>query len=129
MTIEGFLLIPHELLHIAACRLLGKEYTYRLGDTTVRLGGSYAGAERIFVLLFPLAIHLFLTALLVVVWFSSYVAARYPVQPHLYLQSAPWWHSALLVAWTAMMTYTGVCVGDLRSAWRLVKNTRQQQPQ
>lgn len=39
------------------------------------------------------------TVALVVTWFISYLAAGYPIQPHLYVQVAPWWHIALQIGW------------------------------
>jgi hypothetical protein len=39
------------------------------------------------------------TVILVGVWFVSYLVAGYPVQPHLYIQVAPWWHITLQIAW------------------------------
>ena len=34
--VEGYLLIPHELLHVAAYRLIGRRCSYRLGDSYVK---------------------------------------------------------------------------------------------
>lgn len=54
--IEGILLIPHELLHIVAHRLIGKDASYRLGDPFVIAREPLSRGERMFVLLTPLVV-------------------------------------------------------------------------
>ena len=48
--------------------------------------------------------------LIVTVWALSFIYARYPVKPHLYVLSAPIWHVGLLVFWFCFQVYAGVCV-------------------
>ncbi|HEX9922988.1 MAG TPA: hypothetical protein VGD99_10020 [Anaerolineae bacterium] len=51
--IEGYLLIPHELLHVIGYRLVGQRCTYRWGDHQVRPAGPMLRRERLVGLLFP----------------------------------------------------------------------------
>ena len=52
-----------------------------------------------------ITVLLILSITLVATWFSSYVAARYPAPPNLYVQVAPWWHIGLFVAWAVVQLW------------------------
>ncbi len=52
--IEGWLLVPHELGHVVAHRLLGIGYTYRLGQHSVKSSKPLGKRARLLILLFPL---------------------------------------------------------------------------
>lgn len=54
-------------------------------------------------------ISLTATLLLLIVWFTTYLTAAYPAQPHLYIQVAPWWHIMLHIAWLGSLWVTAVC--------------------
>jgi hypothetical protein len=52
--IGGYYLIPHELLHVLAYRLIGKPYDYQWGNYQVSSPAKMTRGERLFVLLLPL---------------------------------------------------------------------------
>ena len=54
--LEGLVLIPHELLHLLAHCLIGKPATYQFGQPFVEARAPLSRIERMFVLLFPLAV-------------------------------------------------------------------------
>jgi hypothetical protein len=54
-------------------------------------------------------VSLAISILLLAGWFLTYLVAQYPVQPHLYMQVAPFWHIGLFVIWFSVQVYTGIC--------------------
>ena len=62
--LEGYLLVPHELLHVLGYRLVGKRCHYRWGDRYVVAPGPMARRERLVGLLFPFAVCIMLWLLL-----------------------------------------------------------------
>jgi len=52
----GYYLIPHELLHVLAYRLIDKPCQYRWGDHQVVSSAPKTRSERLFVLLLPITI-------------------------------------------------------------------------
>jgi hypothetical protein len=67
--LTGIYLIPHELLHVLAHRLIGSRCEYRLGDPYVRDLSPLSRPAKLFVLLFPLAITWSLAAVLLTAMF------------------------------------------------------------
>lgn len=110
--IEGYLLIPHELLHVLGYRLVGKRCIYRWGDHRVRPVGPMSRNERLVGLLFP---------------FAACVAAWLILLP---LPLVAFFYGSL--SWTAIFTvlsgiifiYAFAAIGDLRQAYLLFYNKK-----
>ncbi len=117
--IDGYLAIPHELLHVFAYRLIGKKCHYRLGDHFVHPLEPRSLKERLFVLLFPLFVIAGTGLSLMVLWALTYVVNRYPPHPLAYFLSAPAWHKSLWGIWVILILYAGSCVGDVQMAFKL----------
>jgi hypothetical protein len=126
--LDGYLVIPHELMHVVAYRLIGKRYAYRLGDHAVIALEDRTLNQRLFCLLFPLLVNGLAVFSLLSVWFITYLAARYPINPREYFQTAPVWHQLLLLGWTGAMIYAGTCLWDVIFAGRLLMEKLSQQP-
>lgn len=126
--LDGYLVIPHELLHVLAYRLIGKRCAYRLGDHVVNSLEERTFTQRLFCLLFPLLINGLAVVLLLGAWFVTYVTARYPLNPLEYFQAAPAWHRALFFGWTFLLTYAITCLWDVMIAIRLIAEKLRQKP-
>jgi hypothetical protein len=126
--LDGCLVIPHELLHVAAYRLIGKRCSYQLGDHGVNSLEERTLRERLFCLLFPFLVNSLVVFLLVSVWFVTYIMARYPLNPLEYFQAAPLWHRLLFLGWFGAMNYAGTCLWDVIFAGRLLMEKLSQQP-
>jgi hypothetical protein len=127
-TIEGYLLIPHELLHVAAYRLIGKPCRYVWGRTWVRGLVPLSRRERLFVLLFPLVATLATSLGLYAV---SFAALLYVIMPQLsapvrsYWQDVPLWHFGLMMLALLCMAYGGsTATLDLVATRRLLFRAR-----
>ncbi len=59
-SVEGYLLIPHELLHVLAYRLQGKSCQYQWGQAYVSPVGPLTRREKLIGLLFPFVVFLIL---------------------------------------------------------------------
>jgi hypothetical protein len=126
--LDGCLLIPHELMHVAAYRLIGKRCVYRLGDHAVNSLDERTRNERLFCLLFPLLINGLAVLMLAGVWLGVYVVARYPLDPFAYFAASPWWHQSMFFGWVFLLTYAGSCWWDVRMAAQLLSEKLAQQP-
>jgi len=126
--IDGYVGIPHELMHVAAYRMIGKRCAYRWGDNAVTMLEPCTLGERIFCLLLPLLINLLATFLLLSIWVVTYIGANYPANPLLYFRVAPTWHHALLLGWFFLLTYSGMSTLDVLIVFRLLLQKVRQQP-
>jgi hypothetical protein len=126
--LDGYLAIPHELLHILAYRLIGKRCAYQFGDHGVDALEDRTFNQRLFCLLFPLLINSLVVLLLLGVWFVTYVTAPYPLNPLGYFHLAPFWHKLLFIGWIGAMTYAGACLWDVIFAFQLLMEKLTQQP-
>lgn len=106
--IEGYLLIPHELLHVIGYWLVGKRCAYRWGDHQVRPAGPLTRSERLVGLLFPVvacvAAWLILLPLSVMVWIAGGLT----------------WGIILTVLAGVTLVYAFASIGDLRQAYLLL---------
>lgn len=111
--IEGYLLIPHELLHVLGYRLAGKRCRYRWGSPYVTPIGPLTQREELVGLLFP-----FLTCLALFILFMSLstLAAVLTALRH----SSPFW----IVFWSGLAIVAGIynitSLLDLRRAYWLI---------
>lgn len=126
--LDGYLVIPHELMHVIAYRLIGKRCTYRLGDHTVQAVEERTFGQRLFCLLFPLLVNGLAVLILTAIWMATYIQARYPLNPLVYLQVAPDWHRALFFGMVFLVSYTCTSVFDVMLAGRLIMEKLRQQP-
>jgi len=126
--LDGYLIIPHELMHVVAYRIIGKRCAYRLGDHTVKSLEDRTLGQRLFCLLFPLLINGLAVVLLGCAWLVTYYVSRYPLSPFDYFQTAPTWHRALFFGWTFLLTYALTCLWDVLIASRLIAQKLRQQP-
>ena len=112
--VEGYIGIPHELLHLAGYRLVGKKCRYRWGDPYVKPIGPLTRRERLVGLLFPFGVSS-LTFLLLT-FLSGSVFAYYAQQT----MRPPLW--AFLLGLLALLSGVYVClaVGDLRRAYLVI---------
>lgn len=83
----GYYVIPHELLHVLAYRLIHKPCHYRWGDYRVYSTVQKTRGERLFILFFPLGICLALSLFFHFVWIILALSARLPLTD--YLSTAP----------------------------------------
>lgn len=91
--LEGYYLIPHELLHVLAYRLLDKPYLYRWGDHRVKSTAKQTQRERVFILLLPTILCWGVALLSYVMWGILALSAHMP--PETYFVAGPKWHWAL----------------------------------
>lgn len=125
--LEGYLLIPHELLHVAAHRLIGRRCSYRLGDSYVKHIDPCTTGEYLFCLLFPLMITMPIALIPLVVWILTF--SWYGYLTNEYLFTAPLWHQSLFVLWFVLFTYVGSsCLYDIVFAIRLLFKKLSHQP-
>jgi hypothetical protein len=128
--LDGYLVIPHELMHVLAYRLIGKRCLYRLGDHAVNSLEERTLKERLFCLLFPLLVNTLVILLFLGTWFVTYVTARHPLNPLEYIQAAPAWRQLLFWGWFLAMMYAWSCLWDVIFAGRLLmKKLSQQLPE
>jgi hypothetical protein len=106
--IEGYLLIPHELLHIVGYRLVGKQCRYRWGDCFVTPIGSMTQKEELVGLLFPFVVCLTLWLILL------------PLPLAALFVGGVGWAITLSVIFSIPLTYAFTAIGDLRRAYLII---------
>jgi energy-coupling factor transporter transmembrane protein EcfT len=126
--IDGYLAIPHELLHVLAYRIIGKKCHYEFGGHAVHTLESRTLRETLIVLLFPLIAIVGAGLFLMLLWFATYLFIRYPINPLSYFQVAPFWHKALLVLWIMLLLYAGSSFNDIRASIQLLSQKLRQKP-
>jgi hypothetical protein len=116
--VGGYYLIPHELLHVLAYRLIGKPYDYQWGDYQVSSPAKMTQGERLFVLLLPLGVCLTLSFFFHFVWIILALSAQLPLAE--YLLAAPKWHFVFHILANLCMLYTGTSYRDIRRILHLL---------
>jgi len=106
--LEGYLLIPHELLHVLGYRLVGKRCTYRWGDRRVTPVGPLTRSEQLVGLLFPFAVCM-------VVWLLLL-----PLPVLAFLAGGLTWAIISTTLSGMVLLYASASVGDLRQAYLLL---------
>jgi hypothetical protein len=91
----GYYLIPHELLHVLAYRIIGKPCRYEWGDYRVRSLKPKTRPEKLFVLLFPFVACWVLGLFFGALWVLSAFFINIP--PERYFIDGPTWHLLFLV--------------------------------
>lgn len=112
--VEGYILIPHELLHIVGYRLVGIRCKYQWGGRSVKPIGSMTQKMRLVGMLFPFAI--FGVGFLICAVASGLA----------FLQILCGGPIGWFILWTGLAlvfgVYTGTATTDLRQAYLLVHN-------
>lgn len=114
----GYYLIPHELLHVLAYRLIGKPCAYEWGDYRVRPLRQRTWGEKVFVLLFPFIVCLVLGFIFGLLWLLSAFFIEIPSDR--YFIDGPTWHFVFPILATLFIFYSGASYGDIIIAYRLL---------
>lgn len=110
----GYLLIPHELLHIVGFRLVGKRCEYQWGNSYVTPIGPMTRWERLVGRLFPSVVFLLLLI-------SFGILAGFASEQVVHKESFFWFIFWVGLAYIASF-YTCSAIGDLRQAYLLIFN-------
>jgi hypothetical protein len=110
--LNGYIAIPHELLHVAGYWLVGKPCQYRWGDAYITSQKGLKLWEHLVGLLFPFIIC---SGLFVISGILSAFAYREVVREGILSGFLFWTFLALLSG-----GYAGTAVGDLRKAYLLI---------
>ncbi len=114
-TLAGYYLIPHELLHVLAFRILGKPYQYEWGQFDVRPLAPETKGERLFVSLFPFGVIVGLGVLFGLLWVASAFFINIP--PDQYFTDGPTWHIIFLIISCLFFFYSTSASDDLISSF------------
>jgi hypothetical protein len=106
--LEGYLLIPHELLHLVGYKLVGKRCHYHWGNSYVTPIDPMTRNEKLVGLLFPLAACLMAWLLLFPLPFVALFIA------------GPTWAIILTLLPVIPFAYAFTAIGDLRRAYLLI---------
>jgi hypothetical protein len=125
----GYYLIPHELLHVLAYRLIGKRCHYEWGNYYVQSLQPKNRRESLFVLLFPFAICWGLGLFFGFLWLSS--AFFIDIPPEQYFIEGPTWHLGFLIIGALFILYSGTARKDLLDAygWLFIYQAEQDRPE
>ncbi len=110
--VEGYFLIPHELLHVVGYRMVGKTCRYRWGSRSVTPLGSITRRERLVGMLFPFG-------LFSIAFLGSTLLAGFTYGQALQNGSF-FWFGFWLVSSLVMGLYAGTTIIDLRNAYLLL---------
>jgi hypothetical protein len=114
----GYYLIPHELLHVVAYKIIGKPYRYKWGDYYVRPLTNETPREALFVLLLPAAVCWILGLFFFSLWLLSAFFINVP--PERYFIDGPTWHFIFPNIGSLFILYSGNSYGDIINAYRLL---------
>ncbi|MDM8527822.1 DUF3267 domain-containing protein [Anaerolineales bacterium HSG24] len=114
----GYYLIPHELLHVLAFRIIGKPCRYEWGNDYVRPLVKESKRERLFVSLFPFVTIMGLGLIFGLMWISS--AFFINIRPERYFIDGPTWHVVFLILCALFIFYSGTAHGDLFSSYYIL---------
>ena len=116
--LDGYAVIPHELLHVLAYRLIRQPCQYRLGDHAVRPLSERTVAEEVFVKLFPLMVTGGLALATFGLWLVTLPPG--PFDPGGYFVAGPRWHIGLMALTIVIQIYTLVSFWDVRAVVELL---------
>jgi hypothetical protein len=114
--IEGYLLIPHELLHVAGYWLVGKRCLYRWGNRYVTTIDPMTRNQELVGLLFPFAVCMMIWLTLLPVPFVALVFAGLK------------WAVGLSIPCSVPLIYAFTSISDLRRAYLLILNKSKDSP-
>lgn len=110
--LEGYFLIPHELLHVVGYRLVGKSCRYHWGSHFVTPLDPLNRRERLVGMLFPFGV--FIAAFLCCTVLSGLAYAQ------ALRGGSFFWFGFWLVSSFVMGLYAGSAITDLRNAYLLI---------
>ncbi len=110
--LTGYLLIPHELLHLSGYRLVGKRCRYRWGEAYVTPLDTMARWQNLVGTLFPFTIF-------ALVFLTSGILSSLAYGNALQHGEYGWFIVWTGLAFTAGL-YAGTAIGDLRSAYLMI---------
>ncbi len=118
--VGGYYLIPHELLHVLAYRLIGQPCRYNVGDYAVRALApeTITRREQVFVLLLPFTVFFGLGLLCHLLWILS--AFFITIPPDRYFIDGPTWHFIFPNLGVLLMLYSGTARKDLLIVYHLL---------
>lgn len=108
-SLEGYLLIPHELLYVLGYWLVGKQCRYRWGESYVTPLGSPARWQDLVGTLLP---FITFAGLFLICGVLSSFAYGYALQSGNYIWFIVWTGLAFVTG-----LYAGTAIGDLRNAY------------
>jgi hypothetical protein len=108
--IEGYLLIPHELLHVLAHRLINKRCQYRVGDRCVKPTEPLSFKEELFTLVLPFAVFLLVALGLTI------------IIPFIAKYKNLFWIFSLFTILQMSLLYLFTTLIDVRKAYLLIRN-------
>jgi hypothetical protein len=112
--LEGYLLIPHELLHVVGYRLVGKRCIYRWGQPYVIPVGPLTRREHLVGLLFPFVVSATLFLVLTILSGVTLLVVKQQ-EGTIFLWLVLLGSLCLIVG-----GYAGAASGDLRQAYLLI---------
>jgi len=110
--LEGYFLIPHELLHVVGYRFVGKTCRYRWGSHSVTPLGTITRRERLVAMLFPFGVF-------IISFLSSTILTGLSYGQAL-RTGAFFWFGFWLVGSLVLGLYAGTTIIDLRNAYLLL---------
>ncbi len=119
----GYYLIPHELLHVLAYRIIGKSCHYRWGDWRVKPLAERTTRERLFIGLLPFVVSWTIGFLFYGLWIALAVSAQMPLSK--YLIEGPRWHWLCPMIASLFILYGGTAHGDLITSYYLLFRKKQ----
>lgn len=112
VRLSGYVVMPHELLHVVGFRLVGKQCEYRWGNHYVTPIEPMTGRERLVGMLFPFAVFFVLLISFIIL---AGFAAEYVVR-----EGAFFWFIFWLTLTYIAGFYMCTAIGDLRQAYLLI---------
>lgn len=116
----GYYLIPHELLHVAAYRIIGKPCKYNWGDYAVQPLASRTKYERLFVLLLPFTACWLFGLVFHFLWLvAALLFIKMPFDVYFQIYGLTW-HFILPVIGTLFIIYSSTAHSDLIIAYNVL---------
>lgn len=116
----GYYLIPHELLHVWAYRIINKPYHYQWGAYQVKALSKNTRRERLFIILFPFVVCWLIAFLFFMLWLVALVLIiKMPLEQY-FLVVGPGWPVALPIIGTLFIFYSGTAHRDLMRAYQIL---------
>ena len=112
--LAGYLLIPHELLHLVGFRLVGQRCEYQWGQPYVTPIGSMKRQQDLVGMLFPFLIFFILVTIFAIL---AGLASNQVVR-----EGRFFWFAFWLTLTHVAGIYAGTTIGDLRRAYLLLFN-------
>lgn len=114
--LAGYYVIPHELLHVLAYRLLGKSYRYRWGQPYVEPVEQMTRRERLFTSLFPFTVCFGLGWLLSLGWITLVFFLNLQTDH----PEIPVWLMGMLLVSIMLVFYSSMSQNDLIKSYHLL---------